>query len=239
MNQNNFIMKVISLLIIQYFLIMNVSFAQNTKLKSTDATFVCLVTDLDKIAEENATVIIKSEDKTITKQGITDVDGKFIVVVPNGKTYHVVVKKFGYDFKFTSKIPKVSYPVEFVQNYVINMFLDFKRSYGLENIHFEAGKWDLKEECKPAIDSLLNTFKTNQRFRAEIAGYTDNVGNDAENMRLSQRRADAIRQYLISKGIQGGRILAKGYGEKFSIAPNDTEEGRSKNRRTEVKVIQE
>jgi outer membrane protein OmpA-like peptidoglycan-associated protein len=85
----------------------------------------------------------------------------------------------------------------------------------------------------------VNNFKTNERFRAEIAGYTDNVGNDTDNMRLSQRRADAIRAYVISKGVSEHRVLAKGYGEKFPVADNGSETGRSRNRRTEVKVIME
>jgi len=65
------------------------------------------------------------------------------------------------------------------------------------------------------------------------------VGNDGENIRLSQRRADAIRDYLIKKGVPPHRVLAKGYGEKFPLASNGSEEGRARNRRTEVKVIQE
>jgi OOP family OmpA-OmpF porin len=212
---------------------------QNVKPKESEAIFVCLVTDLDKIPEENATVILKSEDKTISKQGVTDLDGRFVVIVPKGKKYNVTVKKFSYDFKFVSKVPNVKGSLEFVQNYVINMFLDFKRSYCLNNIFFDPGKFDIKQECTPAIDSLVTIFKTNERFRAEIAGFTDDVGNDGENVRLSQRRADAIRNYLIKKGVPSNRVLAKGYGEKFPLASNGSEVGRASNRRTEVKVIQE
>lgn len=224
---------------ILFLFVAQLSFGQQIKPKENEAMFVCLVTDLDQVSEENATVIIKSEDKTITKQGTTDVDGRFVAIVPKGKKYNVTVKKFGYDFKFVSSVPLVKGPLEFVQNYVINLFLDFRRSYCLNNVYFDPGKWDIKEECIPVIDSLVNTFKTNERFRAEIAGYTDNVGNDTDNMRLSQRRADAIRNYILSKGILAHRVLAKGYGEKFPLADNGSEEGRSRNRRTEVKVIME
>ena len=113
------------------------------------------------------------------------------------------------------------------------------RSYCLNNMYFDPGKFDIKEECIPTVDSLVTIFKNNERFRAEIAGYTDDVGNEGENVRLSQRRADAIRTYLISKGVPAHRVLAKGYGKKFPIAANTSEEGRKKNRRTEIKVIQE
>ncbi|HVD98052.1 MAG TPA: OmpA family protein [Cytophagaceae bacterium] len=217
----------------------HLSYGQQIKPKENEAMFVCLVTDLDKVSEENAVVIIKSEDKTISKQGITDVDGRYVAIVPKGKKYNVTVKKFSYDFKFVSTVPQVKGPLEFVQNYVINLFLDFRRSYCLNDVFFEPGKWDIKEECIPVLDSLVNNFKTNERFRAEIAGYTDNVGNDTDNMRLSQRRADAIRAYVISKGVSEHRVLAKGYGEKFPVADNGSETGRSRNRRTEVKVIME
>ena len=229
-----------------YLLILNsTSFAQTIKLaqtvkpKESEAMFVCLVTDLDHLPEKDAVVIIKSEDKTIIKQGITDLDGRFVAIVPKGKKYNVVVKKFSFDFKFVSQVPNVKGQLEFVQNYLINLFLDFRRSYFLNNMYFDPGKYDLKLECIPAVDSLVNIFKNNDRFRAEIAGFTDDVGNDGENVRLSQRRADAIREYLIKMGVPAHRVLAKGYGEKFPVAANTSEEGRIRNRRTEIKVIQE
>jgi OOP family OmpA-OmpF porin len=215
--------------------------ASNTaaKPKPTECWFVSLVTDLDHVPEKNATVVIKSEDKTITRQGITDIDGKFVAIVPKGKKYNVTVTKSSYDFKFVANVPKTAGEFEFVQNYVINLFLDFKRSYLLNNVFFEPNKYDVKDTIKPALDSLAQVFKTNTRFRAEIAGYTDNVGNDTDNMRLSQRRADAIRDYLIAQGVPSHRVQAKGYGKKFPVTSNDNDIGRARNRRIEVKVIQE
>jgi OOP family OmpA-OmpF porin len=213
--------------------------AQTTKPKETEAIFVCLVTDLNKLPEENANVVIRSSDKTIIKKGVTDFDGRFVVIVPKGKKYNVTVTKFSYDFDFVSTVPNVKGSLEFVQNYVINLFLDFKRSYCLTNVKFDPGKFDIKPESFPSIDSLATIFTTNERFRIEIAGFTDDVGNDGENIRLSQRRSDAIRDYLIKKGVPAHRVSAKGYGEKFPVASNGSEEGRANNRRTEVKVIQE
>ncbi|MCU0429855.1 MAG: OmpA family protein [Cytophagaceae bacterium] len=218
----------------------NVS-ANNTGLRATEkeVLFVAFVTDLDKVAEKGVAVLIKSEDKSVTRKGITDIDGRYVCLVPKGKKYMVTVTKTSYDFNFVSNVPNVKGPVEFVQNYVINLFLDFKRSYVLDAVYFDPGKAEIKPECFSPLDTLVLTFQNNSRFRAEIAGFTDNVGNDNENMRLSQRRADAIRDYLISKGVPAHRVLAKGYGEKFPMASNDTEVGRTRNRRTEVKVIQE
>lgn len=234
----NWMLIVLSLLAMN--MIAQVS-SNNTNLRATEkeVLFVAFVTDLDKVAEKGVAIQIKSEDKTIIKKGVTDIDGRFVTLVPKGKKYNITVTKTSYDFKFVSNVPNVKGPVEFVQNYVINLFLDFKRSYVLDAVYFDPGKAEIKPECLPSLDTLVLNFKNNDRFRAEIAGYTDNVGNDNENMRLSQRRADAIRDYLISKGVPAHRILAKGYGEKFPLASNNTEVGRTQNRRTEVKVIQE
>jgi outer membrane protein OmpA-like peptidoglycan-associated protein len=209
----------------------------NQNAKETEALLVGFVTDLNKIPEKNIVFKIKSEDKTYTKQGLTDVDGKFTLIVPKGKKYNIKVTKMGMDYDFVSTVPNVKGPLQIVQNYVMTFIMDFRRTYKLEHIYFDPNKWDLKEDAKPSLDSLANTFITNPIFVAEIAGHTDNVGNDAENVRLSQRRADAIREYLISKGVDPNRIFAKGYGKNNPIAENDTPEGRSKNRRTEVKVV--
>jgi outer membrane protein OmpA-like peptidoglycan-associated protein len=73
----------------------------------------------------------------------------------------------------------------------------------------------------------------------EIGGHTDNVGTPESNIKLSQERANAVRNYIINKGIAANRITAKGYGDTMPVADNSTEEGRSKNRRTEVSIIKE
>ncbi len=73
----------------------------------------------------------------------------------------------------------------------------------------------------------------------EISGHTDNTGTTEINMKLSQDRADAVRNYLIRKGISAERVTAKGYGDTEPVADNSTDEGKAKNRRTEVRIIKE
>ena len=73
----------------------------------------------------------------------------------------------------------------------------------------------------------------------EIAGHTDNVGNKDANQKLSEDRANSVRNYLIKKGITTERILAKGYGDTQPVADNSTDAGKQKNRRTEVRTIKE
>ena len=80
-------------------------------------------------------------------------------------------------------------------------------------------------------------MQKNPTLRIEISGHTDNVGKDDYNMTLSENRAKSVRQWLIDKGINTQRIVAKGYGKTKPIADNSTEEGRQQNRRTEFKII--
>ncbi len=71
----------------------------------------------------------------------------------------------------------------------------------------------------------------------EVGGYTDNVGTDADNLKLSQARAESVRNYLVKKGIAGDRVQAKGYGSADPVASNDTPDGKQQNRRTEIHIL--
>lgn len=80
-------------------------------------------------------------------------------------------------------------------------------------------------------------MKWKQNEKMEIGGHTDNVGSDTDNLKLSQQRTEAIRQYLIKKGTQSTRVSAKGYGASEPIADNSSDAGCQKSRRTEVKIL--
>jgi len=103
----------------------------------------------------------------------------------------------------------------------------------LEGIVFATGKADISEEAALRLETAYNTLAQNPDIAVEIRGYTDNVGKKAANVKLSQRRADAVRAYLVSKGIAGERITAKGFGPDNPIAPNTTAAGKAQNRRIE------
>jgi outer membrane protein OmpA-like peptidoglycan-associated protein len=104
----------------------------------------------------------------------------------------------------------------------------------LRGVMFETGKSALKPESFTVLDIVAQSLNANPDIRIEIAGYTDNTGSDATNLRLSQARADAVRAYLGSKGVAPGRMIAKGYGKENPIAPNTTAAGRAQNRRVEL-----
>lgn len=106
----------------------------------------------------------------------------------------------------------------------------------LNNVFFEQGRPILKEESYPELDRLVEILKENQKMIIDLSGHTDNRGTTTSLMVLSQNRVGAVKNYLISKGIPGGRITGKGYGGTKPIAPNDTEENRKLNRRVEFKI---
>jgi OOP family OmpA-OmpF porin len=86
--------------------------------------------------------------------------------------------------------------------------------------------------CKRAVEAL----KAEGGVAVIVEGHTDSVGSDAYNKKLSLRRADAVRQYLVKHGIPADRITAEGFGESSPVASNDTEDGRAQNRRVELRV---
>ncbi len=103
----------------------------------------------------------------------------------------------------------------------------------LKGVYFKTNSAELTPESKQILNKVAKTLKENPDIVVEIRGYTDNTGSYKANVRLSQRRAESVRNYLISKGVDGKRLIAKGYGPENPIAPNDTAEGRAKNRRIE------
>ena len=111
--------------------------------------------------------------------------------------------------------------------------------FELKDVKFNTGKYSLKPESFKALNDLVEILKIKTTMKIEVAGHTDDVGDDDANMTLSQKRAEAVRNYLIKKGIDATRLKAKGYGETQPIAHNTTAEGRQQNRRTEARVISE
>jgi OmpA-OmpF porin, OOP family len=105
-------------------------------------------------------------------------------------------------------------------------------------VHFDTAKWIVKKEFYPEIEKFAAYLNRYPNVKAEIQGYTDNVGDPKKNVALSQHRAKAIMDELVKKyKIDPARLSAKGYGAANPIAPNDTNEGREKNRRVEAVII--
>ncbi|HRH66652.1 MAG TPA: DUF5723 family protein [Bacteroidia bacterium] len=106
------------------------------------------------------------------------------------------------------------------------------------NLEFETGKAVIRSSSFASLDELTVLLKKKTTFRLLIEGHTDNVGSDALNLKLSQRRAEAVKKYLTDKGIEASRIVSKGYGEMSPVADNKTAEGRQRNRRVEFTILE-
>jgi outer membrane protein OmpA-like peptidoglycan-associated protein len=108
----------------------------------------------------------------------------------------------------------------------------------LHGVNFEFNKSLLTSSSKTILDQVASSLIDRPDVKVEIGGHTDSKGSDAYNLKLSNARADAVMQYLISKGVKADKLTAKGYGETQPIADNKTDEGRAENRRVELKRIQ-
>ena len=115
--------------------------------------------------------------------------------------------------------------------------IEVGRSIRLNNIFFDTGKAELRSESGPELDRLVITLNESPKMVIEVRGHTDNTGSNEINAKLSQDRADAVREYFISKGIEPDRIASKGFGETKPVVTNDTDEGRQQNRRVEFLIV--
>ena len=107
----------------------------------------------------------------------------------------------------------------------------------LEGVTFEFNKTRLRPDSQTILNWVVGIMKKYPDMQVELAGYTDSVGSAAYNLKLSQKRADAVKGYLLEQGVDGSRIQTKGYGKENPVASNDTDEGREYNRRVELHIL--
>jgi OOP family OmpA-OmpF porin len=108
----------------------------------------------------------------------------------------------------------------------------------LHNITFKTGSAQLLASSFAPLDEVAASLNANPSIRVEVGGYADAIGSEASNLALTQRRADAVRNFLISRGVDSSRLSARGYGEADPISTNETAEGRAMNRRVELHRVQ-
>jgi len=111
------------------------------------------------------------------------------------------------------------------------------RNFILKGVKFEFDSDRLTEAAKSILGDVASTLQSYPNIAVELEGHTDNVGSDSYNLGLSERRANAVKTYLVGRGVSGGRMAPVGYGESRPIDTNETEEGREENRRVELKVV--
>jgi len=105
-----------------------------------------------------------------------------------------------------------------------------------DNLNFDFGKSTIRQSSFPALDKLAQTLVEAKNWKIDIDGHTDDKGSDSYNQKLSQDRANAVKSYLVSKGVVADKITATGYGETKPIVKNDSDANRERNRRVEFKI---
>jgi len=124
------------------------------------------------------------------------------------------------------------------KKYLINsdklLYIDNNKSIVLEGVTFENNQAELKPESETILEKTFLELKNDPTLTIEIRGYTDNVGDADYNQKLSQKRAETVRLWLVKKGIDALRIKAVGFGANNPIADNSTVTGRTQNRRIEI-----
>ncbi|MES1214592.1 MAG: OmpA family protein [Bacteroidota bacterium] len=169
----------------------------------------------------------------------TDEHGNYLITLPVGKDYAFNVNRKGYLF-YSDNFPlsKNASDSTYEKNIPLQP-IEANAEIVLNNIFFDVNKFELKPESQVELEKVIQLLHDNPTVKIQISGHTDNVGKPAANLALSDSRAKAVVNYLISKGITSQRLSFKGFGETKPIADNKTEEGKAKNRRTELRIIEQ
>ncbi len=165
--------------------------------------------------------------------------GEFLVSIPVNRNYMLNVSRKSYlFFSENFSLKNVFFAGDpYLKDIPLQPIVAGNRII-LKNVFFETDSYLLKKESRIELDKVVRLLKTNPAIKIEIGGHTDNTGTAGYNQVLSENRARAVAEYLISSQIDPSRISWKGYGFNEPVAGNDTEEGRSQNRRTEMKVVE-
>lgn len=208
---------------------------QDLKPTAEKALMRVKVMEVSKGPRGDQKVSFTAEKSERTYSKTTGNDGTFKILLPKGDRYEASYEVFGEQKKYKKiKVPDRKGKMSFKLNIKFRM----PSKITLDDVHFNTGKATLRESSFDALNEVEKALKQDPGMKVEIAGHTDSQGSEASNQKLSQRRAQSVVDHLVEQGVDRSRLNAKGYGEKKPIAPNDTEEGRQKNRRTDVRVLE-
>lgn len=199
-----------------------------------------------KVYDKETGKMLKAEYELInltigktTVKSTSDSEGNFLVCLPSGYNYGLNVSKPGYLFFSENFVFDGEHSA--IEPFVKNINLSPVRvgeKLQLTNVFFEIDSWKLKKESVSELNNLAKLLIENGEIKIEIGGYTDSTGTDEYNLKLSEKRALSVVDYLIQVGIASARLKYKGYGNQSPVGDNVTSEGRKLNRRTEVKIIE-
>jgi outer membrane protein OmpA-like peptidoglycan-associated protein len=182
--------------------------------------------------------LIDIKSANVVMEAFSGKDGSFLVCIPTNKDYALNVSKEG--FLFFSEHFSLSGIHEAVNPYhrdvPLSPIITGQKSV-LRNVFFEYNSFRLRDKSRVELNKLVEFLSLNSGVIMEIGGHTDNIGDKAYNITLSENRAKAVYKYLIEHQIDKKRLSFKGYGMSQPVDDNSTPEGRARNRRTEMKVI--
>lgn len=160
--------------------------------------------------------------------------GEYKIALPAGFKYGYLAQANGYvsvneniDLKTTDKYQEIKKDLLLIP-------IEAGATIRINNIFFEFGKYELLVDSYSELNRIVDFMKSNPKVEILINGHTDNIGDKNSNKILSQNRADAVKKYLIDKGIVAERLKSKGWGDSKPIADNQNEDNRQKNRRVEI-----
>jgi outer membrane protein OmpA-like peptidoglycan-associated protein len=187
--------------------------------------------------EADVDVVDLQTGNSVVKWVSNKTNGEFFICLPVNKNYAFNTAKTGYLFHSENfaMVEKKDY-----QPFTLNIPLSpiTKDSIVvLRNVFFETNKFNLKDESKSELNTLVDFLNKNSTLKIELSGHTDNVGEKKLNQILSENRAKSVLEYLVANGIVKERLTYKGYGDSKPVVANDSDEHRHMNRRTEFKVI--
>lgn len=182
-------------------------------------------------------VVNTSTNLVVATTASSDLDGSYRVMLPSRRMYIIEMRATG----FLSEMKALNIP-DTSKNLIFNLNgklskIKVGKKVVLNNILFESGKAVLTAGSYSEIDKLVGVLNDSPQMRIEISGHTDKTGSEPLNMKLSESRAKAVVDYLVSKGISQSRLEFRGYGSSQGIADNATPAGRAKNRRVEFKIL--
>ncbi len=187
--------------------------------------------------EANVELIDNEAGEVLASFHSNSATGKYLISLPSGHNYGIAVSADGYLFYSDNfVIPKFESYHEIRRNIKLQR-IEIGKGIALNNIFFEYKKAGLSKESKVELQRILKLMQKYPTLEIEVSGHTDNIGGEEYNKSLSQRRAKSVVSYLVKHGINAKRMIAKGYGFSKPIESNDTDEGRRKNRRSEITII--
>jgi len=195
--------------------------------------------DSRKPLEAKFELVDLDNGKSVVHSHADPVNGEFLITLPANHDYALHVNHAKYLFYSETFSFRGLHSIDkpFLKDIPMKK-IKIGESVVLKNIFFESAKAELLSRSDVELDRLITLLLNNPGLKISVQGHTDNVGADAYNQALSENRARVVYEYLLSKGINKDRLSYLGFGKTKPIAANDTEEGRSQNRRTEFVVIE-